>query len=133
MALTPAQTAFIHDNPFVAVVTTLREDGSPHSTVVWADADGEGVSFNTAYGLRKPRHIEHDPRVSVTVVDPADPFRWVSVSGVARFTDEDAEEQIERLSLLYTGEDFSGWRVPGEQRVKVRVSAERVGGWGLDG
>jgi hypothetical protein len=37
--LTDAQLAFLRDNPFVGVVTTLRADGSPHSTVVWIDAD----------------------------------------------------------------------------------------------
>ena len=31
--LTPDQH-FLRDNAFVGVVTTLREDGSPHSTVV---------------------------------------------------------------------------------------------------
>ena len=36
------------ENPFVGVVTTLRRDGSPQSTVVWVDVDDDGVSFNTA-------------------------------------------------------------------------------------
>ena len=32
------QTQFL-EQPFVGVVTTLREDGSPHNTVVWVDVD----------------------------------------------------------------------------------------------
>ena len=28
-------------------VTTLRADGTPHSTPVWVDTDGENVVFNT--------------------------------------------------------------------------------------
>ena len=36
------QKAFL-EQPFVGVVTTLREDGSPHNTVVWVDVDnGDG-------------------------------------------------------------------------------------------
>jgi len=34
--LTEAQRAFIRD-PNYAVMTTLRADGSPHSTVIWVD------------------------------------------------------------------------------------------------
>jgi len=33
-ALREAQLRFLDENPFVGVVTTLRRDGSPHSTVV---------------------------------------------------------------------------------------------------
>ena len=38
-------------------VVTLREDGSPHSTPVWIDTDGENVIFNTAIGRAKERHL----------------------------------------------------------------------------
>ena len=31
-------------------VTTVRPDGSSHTTVVWVDTDGEDVIFNTAIG-----------------------------------------------------------------------------------
>ena len=27
---------FLEENPHVGVATTLREDGSPHSTIVWS-------------------------------------------------------------------------------------------------
>ena len=60
------------EQPFVGVVTTLREDGSPHSTIVWVDVDDGVVSFNTAAGRAKPKHLEKDPRAGVLVVDPND-------------------------------------------------------------
>ncbi len=50
-------------------MTTLRADGSPHSTVVWVDCDGDDVLFNTARGRAKERHLLADPRVSVVTVD----------------------------------------------------------------
>ena len=34
------------ENPYYAVVTTLRSDGSAHSTVVWVDVVVDGVSIN---------------------------------------------------------------------------------------
>jgi hypothetical protein len=42
------------------------------------DADDDGVSFNTAYWRAKPRHIALDPRVSLTVVDRANAYRWLN-------------------------------------------------------
>ena len=81
--LTPAQRAFLEE-PFVGVVTDLRADGSPHSTIVWVDVDDDGASFNTARGRCKTINIGRDPRVSLTVVDPANPFRWPRVEATRR-------------------------------------------------
>ena len=53
MPLTEAQRAFLRDNAFSAVVTTLRADGSPHSTVVWVDEEDGDLVFNTAEGRAK--------------------------------------------------------------------------------
>src|SRR3954447_11613788 len=86
------------DNPFVGVVTTLRDDGSPHSTVVWVEQQEGEVSFNTATGRAKQRHLDGDSRLSLTVVDPADPYRWVSISGHADLATDDADPQIDRLA-----------------------------------
>ena len=47
-ALKEKERRFLDENPFVGVVTTLRADGSPHSTVVWVDVEDGKVSFNTA-------------------------------------------------------------------------------------
>ena len=129
--LTPAQRDFL-ENPFVGVVTDLRPDGSPHSTIVWVDVDDEGVSFNTAYGRAKPRYIAGDGRVSLTVVDPQDPYRWLSVSGTATLLDDGADGQIDRLAKKYIGADSYPFRQPGEQRVSVRIAIEQVDGRGVD-
>jgi PPOX class probable F420-dependent enzyme len=116
-------------NPFVGTITDLRPDGSPHTTVVWVDGDGDdGVSFNTARGRAKPRYIESDPRVSLTVVDPGDPYRWLSLSGTATLVDEGADEQIDRLAKKYIGADSYPFRQPGERRVTVRIAIEKVDG-----
>jgi PPOX class probable F420-dependent enzyme len=130
-ALTDEQKEFLR-NPFVGVATTLRSDGSPHSTVVWVDAADGSIEFNTAYGRAKPRHLEHDPRMSLTVVDPDDDYRWLSVSGHAELVEEGADEQIDRLARKYLGQDEYPFRKPGERRVTVRVIPDRIEAYGLD-
>jgi len=129
--LSNAERAFL-ENPFVGVVTTVHPDGSPQSTVVWVDVDDEGPSINTAYGRVKPRNLARDPRLSLVVVDPGDPYRWVKVSGTGTLVDEGADEHIDRLSKKYTGQDVYANRTPDEQRVTVRITPRRILSRGLD-
>ncbi len=118
----------LFDGPNFGIVTTLRADGSPQSTVVWVERDGDTVSFNTAYGRAKPGNLERDPRVSVLVTAP-DFYHWVAVDGRAELTTDGAEEQIDRLSRKYDGKPWS--YVEGQRRVKVRVVPEHVTAYGV--
>jgi PPOX class probable F420-dependent enzyme len=120
------------EQPFVGTVTTLREDGSPHSTIVWVDVDDGIVSFNTAYGRAKPTHLQKDPRAGVLVVDPADSHKWISVDGPAELTTDGADEQIDKLAKKYLGVDEYPYRTEDEQRVKVRITPEHITSAGLD-
>jgi PPOX class probable F420-dependent enzyme len=129
--LTPAERAFL-ENPYIAVVTTLRPDGSPHSTPLWVDVDDEGVSVNTAWPRTKPRNLAADPRLSVVVVDPNDPYRWIAITGTATLVEEGANDQIDRLSKKYTGREKYASHREGETRVTVRISPTFIESRGLD-
>jgi PPOX class probable F420-dependent enzyme len=106
--------------------TTVRPDGSLHNTIVWVDIDGDDVIFNTAVGRAKEKHLRADPRVSVSMLDPKDAFHYVSVSGKAKLETEGADGVIDRLARKYLGVERYPYRSPGEQRITVRVPAERV-------
>lgn len=110
-----------------ATVVTLREDGSPHATPVWIDTDGEHVLFNTAVGRAKERHLRHDPRVSVTVL-PAENQQagYVSVNGTAELVEEGAKEHIDKLAHKYLGVDEYPYLRPGERRVIVAITPEKI-------
>ncbi|MBG0833100.1 TIGR03618 family F420-dependent PPOX class oxidoreductase [Planomonospora sp. ID67723] len=106
--------------------TTLRPDGSLHSTVVWVDVDGDDVVFNTAVGRAKERHLRANPQVSVSVLDPKDAFHLVSVSGTARLELEGADEVIDGLAKKYLGVETYPYRQPGEQRITVRIAPDKM-------
>jgi PPOX class probable F420-dependent enzyme len=127
--LTDAQAALFLE-PNYATVTTLRRDGSPHTTVVWVDWDGENVIVNTNEWRVKPKHLRRDPRANVTVIDRDDPYRWVSVTGPVEMTTEGANEHIDRMAMKYRGKEKYDLK-PGEQRVLVRVRPERVTPYGV--
>jgi PPOX class probable F420-dependent enzyme len=120
------------EQPFVGEATTLRPDGSPHSTVVWVDVDTDVVMFNTVVGRAKEKHLRQDPRVALIVVDPEDSYRWLSISGTAELTTEGADDQIDKLAKKYLDQDEYPWRKAEEQRITVMIRPERVETYGLD-
>jgi PPOX class probable F420-dependent enzyme len=121
--LTEQQARLLKGENF-AVVATIGADGLPQQTVNWIDWDGERVVFNTAEGRAKPRNIRRNPTVSVCVVNHENPYQFVTVTGPAEISDEGAEEHINQLSHRYFGRDYH--YVPGEKRLIVRVTPERV-------
>lgn len=125
--MTENQLAFV-DGANYGIVTTLRADGSPQSTMVWVERDGDSVGFNTAYGRTKPANLERDARVSV-LVTADDFYNWIAIDGRAELTTDGAEEQIDRLSRKYDGKPWS--YVEGQRRVRVRVVPEHVTVYGM--
>lgn len=110
----------------------LRADGSPHVTPVWIDYDGEHVLVNSAYGRCKVRNIQRDPRVAIVVLPAEDQQAgYVSVTGTAELVDEGADAHIDKLAKKYLGVDEYPFRSPGEQRVIIRITPERVDSHGV--
>jgi PPOX class probable F420-dependent enzyme len=113
--------------PVLASLTTLASDGSPQVTPLWVDLDGDDILFNTAKGRVKERHMEHDPRVAVSVVDPDDQYNVVAVRGtVVDITTDGADDHIDALAKKYLGVDSYPMRSDDEVRVKVRVRTDRI-------
>ena len=109
-------------DPNIAIVATIRPDGTPQLTPTWVDYDGENVLINTAEGRAKPKNLRLDPRVSVLVLDKDDPYNWVSVTGPVEITEEGAADHINQLSHKYTGNDYPDKT----NRIIVKVRPERV-------
>jgi PPOX class probable F420-dependent enzyme len=113
------------DNPNHAVVSTLNEDGSIHSTVAWVSGDDGEVAVNSARGRKWPTNLERDPTVTVTIVDQNNPYEYVEIRGKAREADG-ADEHIDRLAQKYIGQEKYPYHQPGEERVKFVVSPDKV-------
>ncbi|MCH7625988.1 MAG: PPOX class F420-dependent oxidoreductase [Chloroflexi bacterium] len=109
----------------VATVATIMPDGSPQSTAVWIDSDGEHVIFNTAEGRVKTENLRRDPRVAITVWDADNPFSQASMRGrVVEMTTEGADAHIDKLAKKYMGVDSYPGRRSDEQRVIVKIEVD---------
>lgn len=111
-----------------AHVTTMTPDGEPHTTPVWIDydADTDRLLVNTERGRRKERNVARDPTVSVSMTDPDNPYRFLSVTGeVTEVTTEGAREHIDALAERYMGE--SEYPNPIEtERVILRIRPDEI-------
>jgi PPOX class probable F420-dependent enzyme len=110
-----------------AVLTTMMPDGTPQSSVVWADYDGDHVLICTTRERQKGRNMQANPKVALLVMDPKDDRRWLAIRGlVAAFVEEDAEAILDDLTQRYRGlAHYYGDIFPVEQREKeTRVTVK---------
>jgi PPOX class probable F420-dependent enzyme len=104
--------------PPVAALTTVMPDGSPQTSVVWCDFDGDYVRVNTMRGFRKEKNMRLNPKVTLLCYDPRQPLRSLEVRGiVVEMTEVGAMEHLDGLSELYVGrKPYFGACVPAELR-----------------
>ncbi len=110
---------------------TLMKDGSPQVTPVWVDYDGKHVRFNSAKGRVKDKNVRRDPRVSISLQDPANPYRYLEIRGrVVEITEKSADDHINKLSQKYLGKPVYPYRQPGEVRVTYKIEPQKISSMG---
>lgn len=109
---------------FASLALTLS-DGTPQVSPVWFDYDGEHFIFNTARGRVKDKVMRRHPVVAFSIVDPADPYRYILVRGrVAAETEAGGYEGICALNQKYHGNPNYPKRA--ETRVIYKVLPEKI-------
>ena len=126
-AAIPAAFRDLFEKPSFAHLVTLMPDGSPQVSPVWCAFDGTHVTVNSARGRQKDRNMERDPRVALSIQDPANPYRYLEVRGrVVEITEKGADAEIDTLAKRYMGVDRYPLRKPGEVRVSYKILPDKV-------
>jgi PPOX class probable F420-dependent enzyme len=127
-----AQTALdLSRTKALAYVGTTDEDGRPQVSPVWIDVIDGKPAFNTAAGRAKERNLRRDPRISLAIADPENPYSYVEIQGTATLTEEGADDFIDALAKKYLDKDSYPFRTPDEQRVTVVIEPEKYFGQGV--
>ena len=92
-----------------AVVGTVNADGSPHTSVVWISRDDGDLIFTTLEGRVKHRNMLRDPRVSISVIDSADPENYIELRGRASIT-PDVGRRVDTSAVLEVRREGPGRR-----------------------
>jgi PPOX class probable F420-dependent enzyme len=123
----PEELLALLRRPSTCYVATSMPDGSPQLTQTWGDTDGRHVLINTVSTHQKVRNLERDPRVAVSVSDPADPSRYFAVRGhVVEATTDGAAEHIEALAQRYLGGPYPWFGGRDQVRVVLRITAHTI-------
>ncbi len=125
--LNPGQRKLFEGPNFVNVAT-LGKDGTPRSTAIWVDLDGDDILLNGTVTRKWLLNLKRNPAVALSIYDQKEPYKQLNVLGEAvSFTTEGGYEHIEKLSQKYTGGPYKNHK-PNDPREIVRVKVNKVRG-----
>ncbi|MFP6816557.1 MAG: TIGR03618 family F420-dependent PPOX class oxidoreductase [Pseudomonadales bacterium] len=123
---------FISDHRW-GVLTTLRRDGHPVSSVVAYARHEDTVVVSTPGGTFKRKSLDRDSRATLCIVTNSEPFNFVSIEGRV---DVETTDLVANTRLVFQNisdseysepEDLQGW-LDAQNRVIIRLHPERVYG-----
>jgi hypothetical protein len=118
-----ALRAFLSD-PQLAVVATLRRDGTVALNPVWFEQRGAELWLNSYGSALWPKRLARECTTTVLVVDPRNVLRRAElVCDLVAVSSEGAREHIDRLARRFLGTGYSG---PHEDRLIIRLAPRRV-------
>jgi PPOX class probable F420-dependent enzyme len=103
----PSELEHFLEQPRVAVLATVRQDGTPATTACWYDLQDGKLLITMYTGARRLPNIRRNPGVAMTILGE-DPYQHVSLSGSVREMWDDPDLVVmDRLSMRYVGEPWA--------------------------
>lgn len=114
-----------------AHVATIGPGGQPHTSPVWFEWDGSHINFSLTKSRQKYRNLQRDRKVSFSIMDPEDPYRYIEVRGELADIEEDPDiDFISKMAKKYIGRDRYPWHREGDERVVMKVKPTDISGMG---
>jgi PPOX class probable F420-dependent enzyme len=114
----------------VAVLGTIGASGRPQLTATWFLAEGDTVKISLNTSRQKVKNLQADPKASLLILDPGNPYRYVELRGQAEITPDPDYVFAKQVGAKYGGADLSEHDQPGDARVVVTIKPTRVNTWG---
>jgi PPOX class probable F420-dependent enzyme len=115
----------ILDKKGFAHIATTGPNGEPQSSPVWYGWDGTHLKFSNTKARQKYKNLVRNPKVSASITDPDNPYRYLEIRGVAEIEDDPDKAFFDEMSRKYMGRDYS-WNQPGDERVIVKIRPEHT-------
>ena len=126
--LSPAAVEFLKQ-PLAAQLATVNPSGSPQQTIMWFRYEEGDFLFTTTTDRVKFRNYQHDPRASLTILDPENMWKWVIVTGPLSVDTRDPLAFYRSLAEHYLDDQRLGeWRRTAvlERRTVLRLTPKRI-------
>jgi PPOX class probable F420-dependent enzyme len=123
----PERARELLGRPILCNLATTRPDGAPQVNPMWFLWDGEFIWFTHTNYRQKYKNIAHEPRVSVSILDPDDKYGYAEIRGVVDHIDPDPEGRLyQRLSEWYEGSPVTPDDAAKRVAIAVRVTKAYV-------
>src|SRR5258708_2915860 len=101
----PEKVRALLERPILVNLGTVRPDGAPQVNPMWFIWDGEFIWFTHTNYRQKFKNLAHEPRVSISFLDPENKYGYTEIRGVVDHIDPDPEAKLyQKLSEFYDGE-----------------------------
>jgi PPOX class probable F420-dependent enzyme len=77
----PADFVALLTDPNYGTLGTIRPDDTVQVNPMWFEYDGEHIRFTHTTKRAKFRNLQHNPSMSLSVMDPENPYRYIEVRG----------------------------------------------------
>ncbi len=77
----PAHLLPLLEDPNYAYLGTIRPDNTVQVNPMWFLFDGETLRFTHTTKRAKYRNLQHNPSMSLAIIDPENPFHYLEVRG----------------------------------------------------
>lgn len=122
---------YLDEERVFATAATNGPNGQPHLTVIWLTREGDDLLFSTTTDRQQGKNLARDPRITVLINPPDNPYVYAEIRGTATITPDPDKTLPDELSVKYTGRkyaDFNPASSADGPRVIVRVTPRRVAG-----
>jgi PPOX class probable F420-dependent enzyme len=110
----------------VATIATVGPDGRPQVSAVWFLNDDGTLKVSLNVARQKTKNLTANPAVTVFILDPANPARYLEIRGDATLEPDEDYAFADRLGAKYGGADLRAMDGPGGRRVVVGVDPVRI-------
>jgi PPOX class probable F420-dependent enzyme len=81
MSVIPDDLIDLLERPIFGNLGTIRPDDTVQVNPMWFEFDGDQIRFTHTTYRAKYRNLQHNPSMSLLIIDPDDPLRFLEVRG----------------------------------------------------
>ena len=120
----------------ITTLATLKRDGSPQLSPVWYQYRDRKIYIIANRSTAKVHNIRRDPRVSLSVSTPHEPYSYVLVYGNAEILTDEVEAVATAICIRYKGHEegaaFAEEVLLGGGTVAIEVTPVKMVSWALE-
>jgi len=124
----PAVVEFLQ-RPLGSQLVTLNPNGSPQMTIMWFKYENGALLFTTTTDRIKFRNQQKNTRAAIAIMDPANMYKWVIVSGKLSVDNQDPAVFYRGLAEHYLdGTGLAEWRKTAvmEKRTVLKLTPTQI-------